>query len=743
MKVIFNYFFVLLGFYLFIPEIVAQEGLSPLTVNSDLTKNAPVEKLNVGTFDSTFIYTSDTLSLPFFDEFSKNHFQRYDFPFTGPGITSDKKFVLTDTDDVPFSASRKFSTNQTYRRTFNVAEGNFEDENFPAEDIKVGDLTAYPPVYTTTSVYPPYIIYDTLDFANPSDTIWLFENLAVQDSATQFFAQLNDKNAYWLDDYAYHNYRFAENPWTLGVVTFDGLNQYGYPYALGSSSTGIADYLTSKPIDMSGQTAADSVYFSFLYQKEGFGDIPEESDSLILEFYAPQQDQWFRVWSANGGASSDFNKVHFVVKDAKYFEETFQFRFKNYGGLSGSLDHFHIDYVHLRPLSGYQDTLFKDFAFVYPIGSLLKDYTAVPWDHYVNNPDDKMSDEVKIVVRNGSNVPENSQNGTVQVSYAGTPEGSFTLSNVLLTNNDPSQNYGPRTTFESFHDFSTGYRFDETKGGTKQEFEITSRVSAQFPNLPQNDSSAYVQAFNNYYSYDDGSAEQAYGIIGAQARLAYQFTPYESDSLIGVMMHFVPSVVDVSNKLFLLTVWADDNGKPGEILYEDDFFYAREPEYATTQNGFVTYFLKDTMKLKIDGTFYVGWRQLDVERLNIGFDRNTVHNEKIFYSLNNGFSWENSTFQGCMMMRPLFSTGLDAELSIPQTQKENYVFEVYPNPTENQVNLRVDELLFSGAILTDIQGKTLIQVAKDERQLDFSSYPSGIYFLKDLTSGAVQKIVKK
>jgi hypothetical protein len=209
------------------------------------------------------------------------------------------------------------------------------------------------------------------------------------------------------------------------------------------------------------------------------------------------------------------------------------------------------------------------------------------------------------------------------------------------------------------------------------------------------------------------------------------------------MMHFVPSVVDVSNKLFLLTVWADDNGKPGEILYEDDFFYAREPEYATTQNGFVTYFLKDTMKLKVDGTFYVGWRQLDVERLNIGFDRNTVHNDKIFYSLNNGFSWENSTFQGCMMMRPLFSTGLDAELSIPQTQKEDYVFEVYPNPTENLVNLRVDELLFSGAMLTDLQGKTLIQVAKDERHVDFSTYPSGIYFLKDFTSGAVQKIVKK
>jgi hypothetical protein len=193
----------------------------------------------------------------------------------------------------------------------------------------------------------------------------------------------------------------------------------------------------------------------------------------------------------------------------------------------------------------------------------------------------------------------------------------------------------------------------------------------------------------------------------------------------------------------LLTVWADDNGKPGEILYEDDFFFAREPEYATTQNGFVTYYLKDTMKLKIDGTFYVGWRQLDVERLNIGFDRNTVHNDKIFYSLNNGFSWENSTFQGCMMMRPVFSTGMDAELNVPSVSKQEVVFDVYPNPTDDILNLRVDESLFTGAVLTDLQGKHLLFVEKESRQISMSSFPSGVYFLKDLSTGSVQKISKR
>ena len=140
----------------------------------------------------------------------------------------------------------------------------------------------------------------------------------MQDSATQFFANINDQNAYWLDNYAYHNYRFAKNPWTLGVVTFDGLDENGYPYNFGSSSVGLADVLHSKPIDMSAVSNANEVYFSFLYQTEGLGDIPEETDSLVLEFYAPTVNQWFRAWSTTGAPVEDFKKVHIRIQDAKY-----------------------------------------------------------------------------------------------------------------------------------------------------------------------------------------------------------------------------------------------------------------------------------------------------------------------------------------------------------------------------------------------------------------------------------------
>lgn len=719
------------------------ELLSPIRVNNDITPSL-IQKSGANSFDSTFIYTTDTLSLPLFDEFSKNNFQIYSTDYSAPNVTEEKFYVLLDLANNPLPANSIFSTVETYRKELNLTTGETVQTPLPSVDIKIGNFTNYPPVYTTTTVYPPYTIWDTINPSNPSDTIFSTTDLATQDSAIQFFVQLNDPSKFWLDSKAYHNYRFAVNPWSLGVVTFDGLDENGFPYAFGTGATGYADFLTSKPLRMNGLLPSDSIYFSFLYQKEGFGDIPEESDSLVVEFFAPDLNQWFRVWSVNGGGVSDFKIVHFPVTDAKYLKKGFQFRFKNYGGLSGSLDHFHIDYVHLRRLSGYQDTLFKDFAFVYPIGSLLKDYTAVPWDHYKNNSTGKMSDSVRITVRNGSNIQENSQNGIVNVSYNGTSEGNFVLSNFILTNQDPGQNYAPRTVYESFHDFSGGYEYDPSKPGLMEEFQVSSTVSAQFPNLTQNDSSFAVQSFKNYYAYDDGSAEQAYGITGIQARLAYQFTPYEADSLIGVMMHFVPTVNDVSNKLFLLTVWNDNGGVPGQVLYEDEFFYPREPEYAFGRNEFVTYFLKDTVKLPITGTFYVGWRQIDADRLNIGFDGNLDNSDKLFYSLNNGVSWTNSQLSGSVMMRPLFSTGLDATLNLPENLTlEVLEWNVFPNPTTGSISIQRNYPSENGYVLFSMDGKLIGNFDATTESIDMTQQAPGLYLLKELDSGKTLKISKK
>jgi hypothetical protein len=721
---------VLLSLFVFVSIFSFAQGeeIGPLTKNLELSSksNNFLEKSGP-TFDSTFIYFSDTLGLPFFDEFSKNLFQKYDIDFSDVGVTSEEYFRLLDNvTSVPLAADQYFTAQPTFRRVYNIATSNYVDEAFTPLEVKVGDLSAYPVVYETTDLFPPFYIYDTIGAPDVSDTIWIVGPEFFQDSATQFFAQLNDPNALWLDSYAYHNYRYAFEPRTLGVVTFDGLDENGYPYLIGSSATNYADVLTSKPLDLGSLDASDSVYFSFLYQKQGFGDIPEQGDSLVLEFYAKDLDQWFRVWSVNGGTVAPFEVGHIVVLEEKYFKKGFQFRFKNFGALSGALDHFHIDYVHLRTLSGYQDTLFKDFAFVYPLGSLLKDYTSVPWDHFKNNPVDKMNDKALLVVHNGSNLAENNQNGSIEVSFLAAAEGAYVLPAQDLSGG--GINYDPQTTYYSEHDLSGGYVYDITKPGNAVTFDILATASAQFPNFPDNDETTATQHFSNYYSYDDGSAEAAYGPTGAQSRLAIQYTAYEADSLIGIRMHFVPSVNDVSNKLFLLSVWDDNAGQPGEVVYEDESFFPRQPIYADGQNNFITYYFKDTMKVAVGETFYVGWRQFDADRLNIGLDRNLDNKEKTFYSVNNGFSWSTSTFEGSVMIHPIFSTGLDVELGIPEEIADEIDVNIYPNPTDRKLKIDLKGSVYKGAQVFSMDGRMVFQ--SEENELDLIDLDSGVYYIR-------------
>jgi hypothetical protein len=713
--------------------------IGPITRNFGITGKHILKSTN--SIDSSFVFATDTISLPFFDEFSTNKFQSYSADFNTPGITNQLFYQILDPITLsPFPAGTEFSNLPTFKRTVDIINNTYSDTTFNPISIKLGDFSSYPIQYQTIDVYPPYYIYDTVGIADITDTVWLENPTYLQDSARIFFASITDPSKLWVDSFAYHNYRFGLNPRSLGVVTFDGLDENGYPYLINSAQTNYADRLTSKPIDMSGYSASDSVYFSFLYQPEGLGDIPEQGDSLVLEFYAKELDQWFRVWSVNGDTVYPFRAAHVNISDTKYFKKGFQFRFRNYGSLAGGLDHFHIDYVHLRPLSFFDDTLFRDFAFVYPLNSLLNTYTSVPWDHYKESTTNKMSESVLIKLHNGSPDPENYQNGQIDVSYNGAVEGNFILQGFNLA--ESNINYNPRTTHTSYNDCSNGYEFDRTKSGNQQVFEIKASASAQFPNYTFNDSTSFYQKFYNFYSYDDGSAEAAFGPTGQQARLAIEFNGYQPDSLIGVNIHFVPSVIDVSNKLFLLTVWDDNNGVPGAILYEDDAFFPNNPIYGNETNHFHTYYFSDTVKVPVGEKFHIGWRQLDPERLNVGLDRNIDHSETIRFSVDGGFTWLTSPFSGSAMIRPVFSTSLDPILSTNTLKTEEPVI-LYPNPTSQFLTIGGD--VKSERIEVEIYDSFgRLKMKSNEAQIDLFDFRDGIYFVRiPSISDKTYKVIKQ
>ncbi|RFC53485.1 T9SS type A sorting domain-containing protein [Brumimicrobium aurantiacum] len=737
----------ILLFTLFASFTFAQDGVGPLTANPDLfnkVKEIPTKAL-VNSFDSTFHYVSDTIALPFFDDFSRNKFQNYDADFGDANVTEELFYrMLDELTSLPLDPETKLTNTRTYRSEYDIALDTTIYYYFDSVRFLYDDLSVYEPNHIQTYAYPNYFIYDTIGGApNAQDTVWGNNPEYVQDSARIFIAAINDPEKLWLNDQAYHNYRMAVNPWSLGVVTFDGLDEYGYPYNFSTSTNGTADTLYSKPLDLSTNSPADSVYFSFLYQTEGFGDAPESDDSLYLEFYSPVTELWQRVWRAEGAPNTDFKVGHVALTNPDYFQNGFQFRFMNYGSMAGALDHFHIDYVNLRPLSGYQDTLFKDFAIVYPISSLLDEYISVPWKHYRNNPSGKMGGEVEVTVRNGSELTENNQNGQVNVYYDGSLEGSFTLNASTLSGGNI--NYEPRTTYSSLHDFSTGYEYDPTlSNDTLAHFDYEGIASAQFPNDPINDTTFGRQVFENYYAYDDGTAEKAYGVTGEQGLLAYKFNAYQEDSLVAIQIHFVPSVVDVSNNLFLLSVWDDNNGEPGDLLFEDEFFYPRTPVYKSGRNRFKSYFFPDSSKIGVGETFYIGMRQIETERLNIGFDVNNDHSDKIFWSIDGGGSWNNSSFAGAVMMRPVVTSKMDYQLGIKtnEIEKVDQAFLLYPNPAHEILNIEGENITQSTTFeMRDLNGRLLKQFSSTT-QIDISNVENGIYLINRLEKGQVIKTKK-
>ena len=82
------------------------------------------------------------------------------------------------------------------------------------------------------------------------------------------------------------------------------------------------------------------------------------------------------------------------------------------------------------------------------------------------------------------------------------------------------------------------------------------------------------------------------------------------------------------------------------------------------------------------GTFYVGWQQTTNDLLNIGFDKNKLANNYMFYNVGSG--WNNSSYPGAWMIRPIVSED-EVILTQDEIKKDNFI--LYPNPAKQDLNI--------------------------------------------------------
>lgn len=709
------------------------ELVSPLLTNPHAPAK-PLQQRSGGTIDSMFIYNVDTLDLPIFDDFSVDKFMHYDAGYTDGNVTSQWYYrLMNSSNTVKQNPSLIFcDSTHAHHDTVSVVAGiaTVTTDYFTTPNsVWVNNLTTYPVQGQLRTLYQEcYVLIDSIIDGAPDpdqDTVWYTASPDfVQDSAQVFFVDYSDNSTLWVDSLAYRNYRYAVAPRSLGVATFDGVDQYGWPYDWGNTSAHEkADVLTSRPINLAGTSG---VYLTFIYQAEGYGNAPEANDSLILEWWLPDSSAWYpSQWFALGGGATDvWDTVHWAVPTAA-LDNGFRFRFSNWASTSGNLDHWHIDYVSLDSLQTGVVETFNDLAISEPLNTLLDSYTAVPWDHYRASASVlRMQGPTNLKVFNSSpsEILFDPVNGFLKVEHQGTTEFSHTWPNI--------GNWSVGFTFYPYTPQSLGYFYNPLITTNPQAvFDVTAVIAENTSinnSHPENDTTRFQQKFDNYYSYDDGSAEAAYGITGSHALMAYKFTAYEADTLTGVLMHWVPSVDDHTDKIFLLTVWDDNAGQPGSIIYQDDYFNTHSPEYSGGLNAFRYYTFMNDQHLAVPQTFYIGWEQIDAVSLNIGLDWNIDNSDKIFR--NTSGTWNTSSYDASLLIRPVFSTALNYSLGERETLADEPVqVAVYPNPAKDLVNIQINQAQF-GVTLYDMTGRQVLSTS-NEFQLDLSNLNAGIYLI--------------
>jgi hypothetical protein len=565
-------------------------------------------------------------------------------------------------------------------------------------------------------------------------------------------------NNNWVDKNVFVNNTMAVEPVSVGVATFDGLNEMGAAYGGGYGS---ADYLTSAYLSMGAFNINSDLFLSFYVEPKGLADMPGSRDSLVLEFKNSAGD-WNTIdtfTTLNTPTTNGFTFHSYPVNENQYLYHGFQFRFTNYTLRSGNLDHWHLDYVRLA--SGVTGSpVLTDIAFTEVPNPILKNYTSMPWWHFVANKEEEipqagMLNEIHMY----SHDDEGQAITPTDIELIELETGTVVLDNLSLFQNDfnflpgflnddfpaqPSQTY-PIFTNSINNDFAHDLKYLEFE---KSYFiNVDNEAPTLNPIVEDNNVVTHTTIFDNYFAYDDGTAESGIEATKKDVQLALKFHANVADSLKAVQIHFPHIFANTSTQNFTLKVWIGelDNSPEYEGFLQKPLYI---DSYLDSLNGFTTYVLKDAntgelTPLEIPvGDFYVGWQQISNCSLNeciaVGVDKSKTDGmQNLFFDgFGFGVDWENvgtadPTLEGTLMIRPIVGIGVPMQSSKTDKITRNTELTIFPNPTTGFLNIEIgggnfDQFSYT---LFDSVGKILGE-NRLNNQVNISHLQNGIYFIK-------------
>ncbi|MEQ9301988.1 MAG: T9SS type A sorting domain-containing protein [Cyclobacteriaceae bacterium] len=522
-------------------------------------------------------------------------------------------------------------------------------------------------------------------------------------------------------------------PPSLGVAVFDGITFLGTPHNATTQFVGPADSLSSKFIDLEGipESQKPSVWLSFFWQLKGNGEIPDMEDSLRLQFY-DVEGNWSTVWSLTGGLDNqkdDFEQVLIQLNRQEYFHAGFRFRFQSFNRLTGPFDTFFIDYVYLNEGRSILDNVYFDRALTSLPSYTLDGYSAIPMTQFRSSPQSFITPPSVGFYNLDNQIQPIEYNAYISRQETGEVIDSLNSQTVV----NPVPGGLERRVFVANEPNTNEWPLEEDSLNLTTTFFITSGDDIiDGINYRVNDTIRTSFVLDDYFAYDDGTAEFAAGINQSRGQLAIQYFAPESDFLTDVDIYF-PQIFPLSNgQPIELLVMKDLTGEVGSILAKQSFI----SQFGASIDEFVSY--KFETPVLVSDTFFIGFQQFTDNFIGIGLDKNTDTGNKVFANV--GGDWEqNTTVPGSLMIRPKFArisstvTSIDEEL-INQLR-------IYPNPAQDQIT--IESIGLDRITLMNITGQELFMInqPRNRETLSLAGLSAGIYLVK-LTLGQ-QQVTRK
>lgn len=552
-------------------------------------------------------------------------------------------------------------------------------------------------------------------------------------------------NELWQGKNCFVNHSYQVFPPTVGVVTLDVLDYQGKLYSGANTFTFTADTLSSVTIRLDSireplpkkLSPSDSVYLSFFVQPGGgignmwerIGSTPSEKDSIVLQFYNSNDSTWQSVWNMKGMSvdsiyrqdSMYFRYVLIPITDSKYFNKDFRFRFYNYASLDSNpsydyvsnCDQWNLDYIYLNYNRTKSDSTFRDIAFVNPAPSLLKNYQAMPAKQFRDN---EMKDSLNITIVNLYSEALNSNYRYSIIDKNNNEVGSY---------NGGFENIYP---YKTTHTFQTStnhsrppvtytYNFDKTAWTYFTTTHIIREGVGQ-DSRHENDTIRFIQKFENYFAYDDGTAENGFGIEPIKgSNLAVGYFLNEADTIYAVDIYFNNTYENSNIKPFYICIWnASNDSLPNEKIYSTEKL---TPEIDSL-NKFTRYMLEEPQKLN-QGEFFVSLQIKNNDYLNIGFDQNNDASKFTFANTSN--YWQKSFNKGAVMIRPYFGYKTVGLNDVIDNSKQ---IKIYPNPAKYIIHIYGEE--DPDVEMFDLMGRIVL---KDKgNDINISNINKGVYIIK-------------